>query len=234
MRLAIRGESDSVHLWRNPSVFVRVELPFRIDRERDGFMYFLYSRPRFRFSIWVERTWGKCVAIYNNVLYLSFQDSECVYLGHQRTQLNGRIIRFYWLSIYPIFLINSEYQERYKQRNISILVTISGMLVVNEFWKAWLLNRKLFTQTTNMEAVGFAGCIWFICRSNSFFKVDNLIMMLGKKFHCSFLWSSPPNQGLVWWCSNSSPHHSALIPSCWERVTQYGSCLDLEQKADST
>lgn len=34
------------------------------------------------------------------------------------------------------FSINSEYQERYKLRNISILVTISGMLVVNEFRKA--------------------------------------------------------------------------------------------------
>lgn len=77
MRLAIRGETDSVHLWRNPSVFVRVELPFRTDRERDGFMYFLYSRPRFRFiaaSGWIahEGCALYCLTIF---LYLSLQDS---------------------------------------------------------------------------------------------------------------------------------------------------------------
>lgn len=50
-RLAIRGESVSEYTTCDEILlylFV-LEMPFRIDRERDGFMYFLYSRPCIRF-----------------------------------------------------------------------------------------------------------------------------------------------------------------------------------------
>lgn len=208
MRLAIRGETDSVHLWRNPSVFVRVELPFRTDRERDGFMYFLYSRPRFRFiaaSGWIahEGCALYCLTIFCIFLY------RIVFIGHRRKQLTGinQVLLTYDNSL---LIVNTR-----KDINWETFLFLWPLAVC--WW--WMNSEKLDCWTVSFSRkqqiwrqLVLQGVFDLSVEAIAIQKVNNLIMY-AKKFHCPQLQSSlKPSSCAVAWRSFST---SQLQLSCW-------------------
>lgn len=227
MRLAIRGETDSVHLWRNPSVFVRVELPFRTDRERDGFMYFLYSRPRFRFiaaSGWIahEGCALYCLTIFCIFLY------RIVFIGHRRKQLNGinQVLLTYDNSL---LIVNTR-----KDINWDTFLFLWPLAVC--WW--WMNSEKLDCWTVSFSR---KQQIWrqLVLQGVFDLSVEAIAIQKSTISSCTRRNFTVPNssqasnQVLVRWRGVASQPLSSNSPA-EGRVSQYRTCLDLEDKADST